>query len=160
MRMRGTGPVEDIASGDADPGLTWPGVASIVSARPDRAAPMSTPSSATLLGLPLLLLIGAAGAQDRQAVDTRQSALYAVNAAALATAMTHCDVRHGGLQRGSKGAECFAEARGTLSSFGLDRWAGEIGGRCGDPATFNTCLTPEIARLVHALNAEFKRKDP
>lgn len=111
-----------------------------------------------LLGIGWALFAQVAQAQARPAVDTRQSALYAVNAAALATAMTHCDVRHAGLQRGSKGAECFAEARGALAGFGLDRWADEIGGRCGDPATFNTCLTPEIARLVHALNAEFKRK--
>lgn len=90
--------------------------------------------------------------------DTRQAALYAANAAALSAAMTWCEARHGELRRGSAGEECFQKARGVLGGFGLDKWAGEIAARCSDMATFNTCLTPEIARLVRALNEEFRRR--
>lgn len=93
-----------------------------------------------------------------RATDTEQSSLYAVNAAALASAISYCTARHGGLQRGSAGAECFAEARSVLAEFDLRRWSREVGTRCSDPASFNTCLTPEIARLAHALNAEFAGK--
>lgn len=93
-----------------------------------------------------------------RATDTRQSALYAVNAAALASAMTYCETRHGGLQQGSAGAQCFSKARSVLAGFELRQKSEEVGKRCGDPATFNTCLTPEIARLVVALNAEFRSK--
>lgn len=94
----------------------------------------------------------------RTPADTGQSSLYAVNAAALASAMTYCETRHGGLQRGSAGAACFSEARNVLAAHGLMQRSEEVAARCNDPATFNTCLTPEIARLVRALNTEFKRK--
>lgn len=90
--------------------------------------------------------------------DTRQASLYATNAAALSAAMTWCEARHGGLRRGSAGEECFQKARGALGEFGLANWSGEIAARCSDAATLNTCLTPEIARLVRALNEEFRRR--
>ena len=92
------------------------------------------------------------------ATDTAQSSLYAANAAALACAMTYCETRHGNLQRGSAGAECFSQARGVLAGFELRRRSEEIGARCHDPESFNTCLTPEIAALVRRLNEEFKRQ--
>lgn len=109
-------------------------------------------------GFALLLLAGGLFPGGGFAADTAQSSLYAANAAALAAAMTYCETRHGNLQRGSAGAECFSQARGVLAGFDLKRRSAEIGARCRDPATFNTCLTPEIATLVRALNEEFRRK--
>jgi hypothetical protein len=82
---------------------------------------------------------------------------YAVNSAALATAMTWCRTRHGALTEGSQGAACFSRARGVLAGLGLEQHAQRIDAACSDDATFNTCLTPHIGRLVHALHAEFER---
>lgn len=95
---------------------------------------------------------------DVLAMDTERSSLYAVNAAALASAMTYCEARHGGLQRGSAGEECFSKARNVLAEFGLRRRSQEVAQRCSDPETFNTCLTPEVASLVRALTTEFRNK--
>ncbi|WP_407353743.1 hypothetical protein [Luteimonas sp. R10] len=104
------------------------------------------------------LLAGILVLSSAHAADAEQSSLYAVNAAALASGITYCGTRYGGLQRGSAGAECFTSARSVLADFDLRRRSQEVAARCSDPATFNTCLTPEIARLVHALNAEFADK--
>ncbi|MEL1263512.1 hypothetical protein [Pseudoxanthomonas putridarboris] len=84
--------------------------------------------------------------------------LYAVNSAAIASAMTYCSTRHGNLLAGSPGAACFTRARNILAGYGLKRVSQDIDARCNDPQTFNTCLTPEIGRLVHALNAEFQKQ--
>ena len=92
-----------------------------------------------------------------RSADTQQGALYAVNAAALAAAITHCTARHGELQQGSPGAACFTRARGLLGTFGLKKWAQDVAARCNDPAAFNTCLTPEIAKMTFALNQEFAK---
>ncbi|WP_349986012.1 hypothetical protein ABRP17_007145 [Stenotrophomonas sp. WHRI 8082] len=106
-----------------------------------------------------LMLVGLSVAAPikAHAADTSEGALYAVNAAALAAAITHCTARHGELQQGSPGAACFVRARGILGTFGLKQRSTEVASRCKDPAQFNTCLTPEIARMTHALNAEFAK---
>lgn len=107
----------------------------------------------SLLALGLALTLPRAA----QAADTSEGALYAVNAAALSAAITHCTARHGELQQGSAGAACFARARGVLGTFGLKQRSVDVASRCKDPAAFNTCLTPEIARMTHALNREFAK---
>ena len=106
-----------------------------------------------------LMLVGLSVAAPFTAIaaDTREGALYAVNAAALAAAITHCTARHGELQQGSAGAACFNRARGILGTFELKQRASEVAARCQDPASFNTCLTPEIARMTYALNREFDK---
>lgn len=107
----------------------------------------------------LTMLMGVAFAlpHHARAADTSEGALYAVNAAALAAAITHCTARHGELQQGSPGAACFVRARGILGTFGLKQRSLDVASRCKDPAQFNTCLTPEIARMTHALNQEFAK---
>ncbi len=85
-------------------------------------------------------------------------ALYSVNSAAIASAMTYCSTKYGNLQQGSPGQACFVRARGILAAYGLREVASGIESRCQDPNTFNTCLTPEIGRLVYALNAEFVKQ--
>jgi hypothetical protein len=85
--------------------------------------------------------------------------LYAINSAALASAMTYCSTKHGNLLTGSPGQACFAKARQILASYGLKKVSAEVDARCNDPATFNTCLTPEVGKLVYALNAEFVKQD-
>jgi hypothetical protein len=84
--------------------------------------------------------------------------LYAVNSAALASAMTYCSTRHGNLLAGSPGQACFTKARQVLANYGLKKFSADVDGRCNNPATFNTCLTPEIGKLVYALNAEFVKQ--
>lgn len=105
----------------------------------------------------MLLGLCTAAASGAQAADTSEGALYAVNAAALSAAITHCTARHGELQQGSPGAACFMRARGVLGTFGLKQRSLEVAARCKDPVQFNTCLTPEIARMTHALNKEFAK---
>ena len=40
----------------------------------------------------------------------------------------------------------------------MKKVSADVDARCNNPATFNTCLTPEIGRLVYALNAEFVKR--
>jgi len=104
------------------------------------------------------LWLGLAAAAQTPAPASRS--LYAVNAAAIATAMTYCIARHGPLRVGSPGAACFGQARNMLAGYGLRQVAEKIDALCRDPASFNTCLTPEIGRLVNDLNAELQKRSP
>ncbi|MCH6483915.1 hypothetical protein MMG85_10095 [Pseudoxanthomonas sp. LH2527] len=88
------------------------------------------------------------------------ASLYAVNAASLATAMTYCMKTHGPLRVGSRGETCFREARNLLARYGLRTHAERIDQACHDPAQFNTCITPEIGRLVMELNTHFDERRP
>ena len=81
--------------------------------------------------------------------------LYAINSAALASAMTYCSTKHGDLLAGSPGQACFIKARQVLANYGLKKVSADVDARCNNPATFNTCLTPEVGKLVYALYAEF-----
>ena len=45
-----------------------------------------------------------------------------------------------------------------LAEYGLKKVSTDVDARCNNPATFNTCLTPEVGRLVYALNAEFVKR--
>lgn len=116
--------------------------------------------SRPLLTIALLLgLHGAALAQAPAPAPAKPSpSLYAVNAAALASAMTYCSTRHGNLLTGSPGQACFVKARQVLAQWGLKKVSSDVDAACRDPATFNTCLTPEIGKLVYALNAEFVKQ--
>lgn len=120
--------------------------------------------TARLLAIALLLACATASAQVAQAPakvggsHQASPSLYAVNAAALASAMTYCSTRHGNLQAGSAGQACFVKARQILAGWGLKKTSADVDARCSDPATFNTCLTPEVGRLVYALNAEFVKQ--
>ncbi|KAF1712290.1 hypothetical protein CSC70_01845 [Pseudoxanthomonas kalamensis DSM 18571] len=107
----------------------------------------------------MALLALAASASAQQPAKTPSRSLYAVNSAAIASAMTYCMTKHGPLRTGSPGADCFARARNVLAEYGLHKVADGIDGSCRDPATFNTCLTPQIGRLVYALNAEFAKRE-
>jgi hypothetical protein len=50
------------------------------------------------------------------------------------------------------------KARQILADYGLKKVSADVDGRCNNPATFNTCLTPEVGKLVYALNAEFVKQ--
>ncbi len=105
--------------------------------------------------LAILLMAAPSTAWAQAASPTADPALYAVNSAALASAISLCTAKHGELRQGSPGQQCFNQARNVLANFELRRRSQEIASRCDDTATFNTCLTPEIARLVFALSTEF-----
>lgn len=109
---------------------------------------------------PLIALMccfaGAATAQPSTQLSTSHASTYATNAAALASAMTYCEARHGVITTGSASARCFSAARGLLPAFNLNKRSQDIARQCNDLAVFNTCVTPEIAKLVRALNAEFR----
>ena len=107
---------------------------------------------------PLMAALPLIAAAQVPPPTSSSASLYAVNSAALASAMTYCNTRHGNLRSGSPGHACFTQARELLAEFGLRQTAEAVDARCKDPATFNTCLTPEIAKLVHALNAEFAKR--
>ena len=111
----------------------------------------------TLAAALLLATCGSAVAQV--AAPTRPSpSLYAINSAALASAMTYCSTKHGNLQTGSPGQACFVKARQILANYGLKKISADVDASCADPATFNTCLTPQVGKLVYALNAEFVKQ--
>lgn len=84
--------------------------------------------------------------------------LYAVNAASLSAAMTYCMTKHGPLTVGSAGDTCLRRARNEIASYGLNQHAEQVNRICSDPATYNTCVTPEIGRLIIALNELFATK--
>lgn len=84
--------------------------------------------------------------------------VYAVNAAALSAAMTFCSTKYRNINQGSRGAECFSQARNTFPELKLGQWATDIDRKCGQPATYNRCMTPEIGRLVYALNDVFNAR--
>ena len=118
--------------------------------------------SRALCAIPFLLasFCGTAAAQvaSRPPGGNISQSVYAVNAAALASAMTYCSTRHGDLLNGSPGQACFVKARQILAGWGLKKIAADVDATCGDPATFNTCLTPQVGKLVYALNAEFVKQ--
>ena len=68
--------------------------------------------------------------------------------AALASAMTYCSTKHGDLLAGSPGQACFKKAWQILANHGLKKVSANVDDRCNNPATFNTCLTPEVGKLV------------
>lgn len=110
-------------------------------------------------------LVAPARAQStRSAAPTEangaSASLYAVNAAALATVMTYCMKTHGPLRVGSRGETCLREARNLLARYGLKAHAVRIDQACRDPGKFNTCITPEIGRLVMELNAHLDERLP
>lgn len=92
--------------------------------------------------------------------NTASSSLYAVNAASLATAMTYCMTTHGPLRVGSRGEACFRDARNLLAEYGLKGHAERIDRACPDAAQFNTCITPQIGRLVMELNTRLAERKP
>lgn len=115
------------------------------------------------LGAWLLLLVAgtAQAAPPPQAAKPEPGAsLYAVNAASIATAMTYCMSKHGPLRVGSRAETCFREARNLLAGYGLKAHAERIDQLCRDPAQFNTCITPEIGKLVIALNTQLQERLP
>lgn len=111
-----------------------------------------------VLAIAVLATAGTASAQVAPPQAAPGPALYAVNSAALASAMTFCSTKYGNLAAGSPGQACFAKARQLLATWGLKKTSADVEARCNNPATFNTCLTPEIGKLVYALNAEFVRQ--
>lgn len=111
----------------------------------------------------IAILLTVSAAASAQTASTPASpkvspSLYAINSAALASAMTYCSTKHGDLLAGSPGQACFLKARQILANYGLKKVSADVDGRCNNPATFNTCLTPEVGKLVYALNAEFVKQ--
>lgn len=84
--------------------------------------------------------------------------LYAINSAGLGSAMSYCIAKHGALTQGSQGEACFFRARGTLASMQSAQRAAQIDRQCNVPASFNTCLTPQIGKFVYDLVAEFQKQ--
>ena len=124
---------------------------------------MSSRHRALFASAALLALVVGRPAWAQNTADAASSpgaSLYAVNAAALATAMTYCMRVHGPLRVGSRGETCFREARNLLARYGLKERAARIDGSCTDRTQFNTCITPEIGRLVMELNAHFDERRP
>ena len=115
-----------------------------------------------LLAVAIALPAGAQSARPTATPSTGavSASLYAVNAASLATAMTYCMKTHGPLRVGSRGETCFREARNLLARYGLRTYAERIDQACRDPSQFNTCITPEIGRLVMELNTHFDERRP
>lgn len=123
----------------------------------------ASPIAAVLLLAAFIALPAAAQSARPTATPSTgavSASLYAVNAASLATAMTYCMKMHGPLRVGSRGETCFREARNLLARYGLRTHAERIDRTCQDPAQFNTCITPEIGRLVMELNTHFDERRP
>ena len=108
----------------------------------------------TVVASSLLLIAGVVGSSRA----AEPGAVYAVNAAALATVMTYCSTRHAGLAVGSAGARCLESGRGLLADAGLAQRSEAIAQACNDPATYNRCMTPHIGRLVYDLNDLLKQR--
>lgn len=123
----------------------------------------ASPITAVLLLAAVIALPAAAQSARPTATPSTgavSASLYAVNAASLATAMTYCMKMHGPLRVGSRGETCFREARNLLARYGLKAHADRIDRACRDPSQFNTCITPEIGRLVMELNAHLDERRP
>ena len=121
--------------------------------------------SARLVAVLAIAVLATAGTASGQVAPPQAApgpapgpALYAVNSAALASAMTFCSTKYGNLAAGSPGQACFSKARQLLANWGLKKTSADVEARCNNPATFNTCLTPEVGKLVYALNAEFVKQ--
>lgn len=84
--------------------------------------------------------------------------LYAVNAASIASAMTYCTTKYGPLTVGSASEACLSRTRNVLAGYGLRQQAERIEQVCREPSKFNTCITPEIGKLVIALNTLFNEQ--
>ncbi|NDK38883.1 hypothetical protein DT603_08530 [Pseudoxanthomonas gei] len=69
--------------------------------------------------------------------------------------MQHPPRQPGGAIRGQA---CFVKARQVLAGWGLKKAAADVEAACSDPATYNTCLTPQVGKLFYALNAEFAKQ--
>ena len=121
---------------------------------------LDAPRTPGLAVLAVMLAASAFAPSSRSAAAAPGTSLYAVNAASLATAMTYCMKTHGPLRVGSRGETCFREARNLLARYGLRTHAERIDRTCHDPAQFNTCITPEIGRLVIELNTHFDERRP
>lgn len=89
---------------------------------------------------------------------TAGPSLYAVNGASISAAMTYCMTKYGPLTVGSAGDACLKRARNLLAGYGLRQQAERIDRVCNQPDKFNTCITPEIGRLVIALNTLFDER--
>lgn len=113
-----------------------------------------------VLMIVLLSSMGAAYAQKAPAANLASPSLYALNSAGLASAMTYCIARHGQMTTGSPAEACFKKTRQLLADFGLKQRASEVDAKCRAASNFNTCLTPEIGRLVFDLNAKFAKQVP
>lgn len=108
---------------------------------------------AALIGL--LAPFTAAAQQPPTVSPIANPSVYAVNAAALSAAMTYCGTKYKGIDQGTPGAACFEKARNLLGEMKLSGWSGGIDAKCTDRANYNRCITPEIGRLVYALNDTF-----
>jgi hypothetical protein len=109
--------------------------------------------------LPVIALLAMATSAWSQSVPRAAGpALYAVNAAAISAAMSYCMTKYGPLTLGSAGDACLKRARNLLAGYGLKQEAERIDGVCREPGRFNTCITPEIGRLVISLNTLFKER--
>ncbi|WP_157062424.1 hypothetical protein [Pseudoxanthomonas dokdonensis] len=108
----------------------------------------------------LLSSMGAAYAQKAPAANQASPSLYSLNSAGLASAMTWCIARHGQMTNGSPAEACFKKTRQVLADAGLKQRADQVDAKCRATTNFNTCLTPEIGRLVFDLNAEFAKQKP
>lgn len=112
----------------------------------------------TAIGVMLAwLLLWPALAQSQGGSLQAKPSIYAVNSASLAAAMTYCIAKYGGMTQGSAGAACYTRARGLLVDMKLREWADGIDRKCAEPNTYSRCMTPEIGRLVYALNDTFAR---
>ena len=111
--------------------------------------------------LPLFLwlsIVSSASAQQSGQQRPAGPSLYAVNGASIATAMTYCMSKYGHLTVGSPGEVCLSKARNLLAGYGLRQQSEKIDQSCRDPGKFNTCITPEIGKLVIALNNLFDER--
>lgn len=118
---------------------------------------------AWMLLVVVLAVAGApAAAQNAAPRDGGKSiakpSVYAVNAAALSAAMTYCSAKYRNINQGTAGADCFARARNALVDMKLAEWSSGIDRKCDSSASYNRCITPEIGRLVYALNDTFNAR--
>ena len=106
----------------------------------------------------LLTAVCCAVAAPSLRAQQSSSATYAVHAAALSATMTYCRTKHGPLRPNSAGQECFHRAKEALNEVDLKAASSRIDRQCSDPATFNTCLTPEIGKVVYRILEVFESK--
>lgn len=119
---------------------------------------MTTLSRSMARSAALALACCTLAAAAQPAATIASPSVYAVNAAALSAAMTYCSTRHQNIHQGTAGAACFGHARNLLPELKLSNWAADIDRKCTERAAYNRCITPEIGRLVYALNDLFKTR--
>ena len=83
--------------------------------------------------------------------ESSQNPNYTVHSAALASLISYCHAKHGVVSEMSAGGACFKRGKQSLNKIDLKAASREVAEHCKDPSELQTCITPEIGRVVMSI---------